>query len=174
MRSALAVGLTVLVVACGGGGGSLTEYAETLETLAFDMRSQLEAGDAEVAGTPTLETAREVITQALDTRAEFQADVTALDPPEEIADLHADLVNLHARILTAQEAFAARAEDATSLEELDQSAEAGAYRAMATESVSLCQEFQATIDATAAQAIFADVPWIPGDLKEVVEATFGC
>jgi len=174
MRSVLAASyLAVLLVACGGGI-SLTEYAETLEVLAFDMRGQLEAGDAQVSGTPTIETAREVITQALDIRAEFQADLTALDPPEQIASLHADLIDLHARILTAQEAFAARAATATSLEELDQSMEAQTYRATATESVSLCQEFQATIDATAAQAIFVDVPWIPGDLKEVVEATFGC
>jgi hypothetical protein len=163
-----------MLMACGGGGVSLTEYAETLEAVAFDTSGQLEAGDARMStGTPTIETAREVLTQALDTRAEFQENLTALDPPEEIADIHADLVDLHARILTAQEAFAARAETATGLEELDQSAEAQAYRAMQTD-LSLCQELQARIDATADHAAFADVPWVPGDLKEVVEVTLWC
>jgi hypothetical protein len=175
MRSALAVGcLAVVLVGCGGGGVSLTEYAETLEALAFDASGQLEAGDARMSiGTPTIETAREVLTQALAVRAEFQEGLTALDPPEEIADIHAGLVDLHARILTAQEVFAARAETATGIEELDESVEAQAYRAMQTD-VSLCQELQARIDATATHAAFTDVPWIPGDLKEVVEVTLWC
>lgn len=176
MRSALVVGcLAVMLVGCGGGGASLTEYAETLEALVSEMSGQLEAGDVRMStGTPTIEDAREVLTGALDVRAEFQEGLTALDPPGVVADIHTDLVDLHARIITAQEVFAAQAETATGLEELDQSEEAQDYRATVAEAVSLCQELQAKIDATAVHAAFADVPWVPGDLKEVVEVTFGC
>ncbi len=175
MRRALAVGCLAVVLGGCGGGVSLTEYAGTLEALATDMGEQFEAGDARMStGTPTIEDAREVLAEALDVRGEFQEALTALDPPDEVADLHADLVDLHARIISAQEAFAARAETATGLEELEQSTEGQAYRAMVAESVSVCQEFQARIDATADRDIFVDTPWIPGDLKEVVEATFGC
>jgi hypothetical protein len=164
-----------MLVGCGGGGSSLTEYAESLEALVSEMSGQLEAGDVRMStGTPTIEDGREVLTSALDVRAEFQEGLTALDPPGVVADIHADLVDLHARIITAQEVFAARAETANGLEELDQSIEAQDYRATVAEAVPLCQELQAKIDATAAHAAFADVPWIPGDLKEVVEVTFGC
>ncbi len=176
MRSALAVGcLAVMLVGCGGGGVSLTEYAETLEALVSEMSGPLEAGDVRMStGTPTIEDARAVLTQALDVRAEFQEGLTALDPPGVVADIHADLVDLHARIITAQEVFATRAETATGLEQLDQSEEAQDYRATVAESLSLCEELQSKIDATAVHAQFADVPWVPGDLKEVVEVTFGC
>jgi hypothetical protein len=38
----------------------------------------------------------------------------------------------------------------------------------------LCLEFQSRLDATAERKIFAEVPWIPADLKEVVSLVVGC
>jgi hypothetical protein len=176
MRSSVAVGcLTVMLVACGGGDLSLTEYAERLDALARVLGEQLDAGDARMStGTATLGDAQEVLSSALAARTDFQEGLTALDPPEEFADVHTDLVEVHSRIIAAQEAFVARTATAATLEELDQSAEAAAYRAIGTEAASLCEEFRARIDSTADRAIFADIPWIPGDVKEVVEVTFGC
>jgi hypothetical protein len=176
MRSALVVGcLTVMLVACGGGGLSLTEYAERLDVLALELGGLLDAGDIQMsAGTPTLEDAQEVLTSAVAARSGFQEGLTALDPPEGFADVHSDFVEVHSRIIAAQEAFASRAATAATLEELDQSTEAEAYRAIGTEAASLCQEFRARIDATADREVFADAPWIPGEMKEVVEVTFRC
>lgn len=176
MRKVLVVGcLAVVFSACGGGGVSLTEYAETLEALASVMIEQLEVGDVQMAtGTPTIEDAREVLTGAPGIRIEFQQALTDLDPPEEMADLHGELIDLHARIITAQQVLAARAESATTLEELEQSAELAAYRVTQADAVLVCREMQARIDATAGRDIFVDTPWIPGDLKEVVEVAFGC
>ncbi|MEE8330302.1 MAG: hypothetical protein V3R84_00860 [Acidimicrobiia bacterium] len=175
LRRRLAVGsLTVMLVACGGDGLSLAEYAETLGALASDLGAELGTGDAQVVAEPTIETARDVITVAVDTRNEFQAALTSLDPPAEIADVHMDLVDVHARIISAQEAFAERAVSATTLEELDGSEEAGAYRAINAEALSICREFQTRIDATADQGVFAAGPWIAGDLKEAVEVTLDC
>jgi len=175
MRSLLTVGcLAIVLVGCGGGGPSLTDYAESVEALAFEMSAQLETGDVQVAAAPTIENLRAVLPRAIEVRAEFQKAVTALDPPDELADLHSDLVDLHARIIVAQGALAARAETATGFDELDASAEALAYRTTQTEAESLCRDLQERIDATADRAAFVDAPWIPGDMKEVVKVTFGC
>jgi hypothetical protein len=38
----------------------------------------------------------------------------------------------------------------------------------------ICDGFQARLDATAAGGAFADTPWIPSEMKEVVEAALGC
>lgn len=40
---------------------------------------------------------------------------------------------------------------------------AGAYR-----------EFQATLDATADRGVFADTPWIPGEMKQIADVVIGC
>jgi len=175
MRSSLAAGcLSVMLLACSGGELSVTDYSEKVEELAFELSSRLEEGDAQVTDTPTIETAREVITQALDPRAEFQEALTVLDPPNEMADLHADMVELHARIITAQTAFATEADAASEFDELDQSEQAQAYRAIQTESALLCREFQARIDAAAANPTFGMENWAPGGMKDAVEVTFGC
>jgi hypothetical protein len=176
MRRTLTVScLAVVLSGCGGGGVSLTEYAESLEALTSEMIEQLEVGDVRMStGTPTIDDAREVLTGAPEIRVEFQEALTELDPPEEMADLHAELVDLHGEILAAQKELASRAETATTLEELEESEELAAYRATQAEAVSVCRELQARIDATASNDVFVDTPWIPADLKEVVEVTFGC
>ncbi len=176
MRNALALGcLTVVLGGCGGGGVSLTEYAETLGPLSVELVEQLEALDDRMStGTATIEDAREVLVEALDLRAEYQDGLTSLDPPEEVADFHAKIIVFHAQMISAQEAVAARAKTATGLEELDQSAEALVYQAMWAEAILLCEEMQVTIDATADRGIFVDTPWVPSDLKEIIEVTFGC
>jgi hypothetical protein len=160
---------------CGGGEASLTEYAETLDALAVEMSGQLVTGAVQMSSeTATIEDAQAVLAEGLVVRAEFQAAMPAHDPPDVIADLRTDLVDLHARIIAAEEALAARTETTTGFEELNQSEELQALWAMQTEVVSLCEELHTRIDTTADHELFADVPWIPGDLKEVVELTLGC
>jgi hypothetical protein len=97
-----------------------------------------------------------------------------LDPPEALADFHGDLVELLGRILAVQEAWALRAETAGSLDELQESSEALAYWDLDAKMTSLCLEFQSRIDATAERELFAEVPWIPGEMKEVVSLIVGC
>lgn len=166
--------LTVVLASCGGDSLSMTEYSQRLDTLAEDLAGALEAGDVRMStGTPSLEDARTVLNQAVLARTEFQEAFSALEPPEQIADLHADLFDAHARIITAQQAFSDRATTATAVEELDQSAEAQAYRRTVDESLALCQEFQARIDATADLNFVIDTPWISIG-QEVVHVAFGC
>ena len=49
-----------------------------------------------------------------------------------------------------------------------------AYRAAIAEGKQVCTGFQADLDATAERGVFTDTPWVPGELKEVVEAVLGC
>jgi hypothetical protein len=49
-----------------------------------------------------------------------------------------------------------------------------AYRTSVAADKQACVDIQAELDATAEREIFAETPWIPSDLKEVVEAALGC
>ena len=43
-----------------------------------------------------------------------------------------------------------------------------------TVSGQVCIEFQSRLDATEQRGVFADTPWIPAEMKEVVERVIGC
>ena len=49
-----------------------------------------------------------------------------------------------------------------------------AYRAAIAEGKQVCNDFQSRLDATEQRGVFADTPWIPGEMKEVVERVLGC
>lgn len=167
--------LAVVLASCSGGGSSLSEYAEEFDDLGRELEEVLDAGDVQMTTeNPTLEDAQEVLASAVTARRVFQEGLTSLDPPDEFSELHADFVEVHSQVLAAQQAFSARAASAGSLEELDRSAEAEAYRAIGSEAGTWCEEFRARIDATADREVLADTPWIPSDMKEIVEVTFRC
>ena len=54
------------------------------------------------------------------------------------------------------------------------SAEVAAYRASLAEGIHLCTDLQDRLDATEARGAFEDAPWLPSELKEVVNAAIGC
>jgi hypothetical protein len=58
--------------------------------------------------------------------------------------------------------------------ELERSAELVACDAKGAEGLVVCRELQEKLDATEARVVFADTPWIPGEMKEVVDAVLGC
>ena len=49
-----------------------------------------------------------------------------------------------------------------------------AYRAAIAEGKDACTDLQAKLDATEERGEFADVPWIPNEMQEVVERLLGC
>ncbi len=57
---------------------------------------------------------------------------------------------------------------------MEESAEALAYWELDAEMFWLCLEFQSRLDATAERKTFAEVPWLPSELKEVVSLVVGC
>ena len=175
VRRALASACIVFVIAaCGGGTLSLTEYSERLQAGAMVMMDEFDVLEAQWASATTVEDGKEVLNRAVAIRTDLQNGMTDVNPPEALADFHADLVELLSRTRAAQEAWAARAETAGSLDELQTSSEAIAYWNLDAEMGSLCLEIQSKLDATAERAIFADNPWLPGEMKEVVELVVGC
>jgi hypothetical protein len=110
---------------------------------------------------------------ALEQVARIQSEAlqaaAAMNPPEQIVDLHA----LFFRELPIAE-LAARAGTASNWEELSASAEMDAYRKALAADNQACADFQAKLDRTADRGVFADTPWIPNDLKETVNYALGC
>lgn len=110
---------------------------------------------------------------ALEAVAEIQDEAlrsaAAIDPPEQLEELHA----LYFRELPIAE-LAARAETASDWTELSASAEMAAYRTALEGDIAVCMEFQETLDEIAQRGAFTDVPWMPGELTEIVEYALGC
>ncbi len=175
VRRALAsAGIVFVIASCGGGTLSLTEYSERLQSMRLVMIDDFDVLDAQWASATTVEDGKGVLNRAVAVRTELQNNLTDLNPPEELADFHADVVELNGRILAAVEAWAVRADTAGSLDELQTSPEALAYWNLDAEMGPLCLEVQSKLDATAEREIFAEVPWIPGEMKEVVALVMGC
>jgi hypothetical protein len=153
---------------------SLTEYVDRLNTVNDRLNPQAEVliSDLERSTTP-----REVSTtmeRMAALRVESVQAAEALDPPEQVADLHQLFLSWEKRLLPIEEAFAARAGTVAGWEELLESAEVAAYRTALVEGKQGCIEFQARLDATSDRGVFADTPWIPSALSEIVSARLKC
>jgi hypothetical protein len=179
------------VAACGGGGEmSLNEYVESVDAIFARGIEQYEAivstpqglvlvvGQGSHVGLDDLGTQPTDFTPqdlhvALEQVAQVQADAlqaaAAINPPEQIADLHV----LFFRELPIAE-LAVRAGTSADWEELSESAEMAAYRKALAADNQACAEFQAKLDSTADRGVFTDTPWIPNDLKETVNYALGC
>lgn len=191
MRCALMVVVASLLIAsCGGSEMSMTEYVDELDAV-FDRGIAryeelitspegrvLVAGQGEHLGFDSEGAELSDFTPwelhiALEQVAEIQTEAVAaagaIDPPEEIEELHA----LYFRELPIAE-LAARAATAEDWHELSESEEMAAYRAGLAADNEVCAEFQEALDATAARGAFEGTPWIPAELKEIVDYALGC
>jgi hypothetical protein len=177
--------LVLVVAACGGGEMSLTEYVEQLNAIVNRARQQYEVlvasrqGAVLVAeGSQLTDFTPQDLQAAFERVSEIAVEVgestDAIEPPEQIADLHNLWFDFQGEFASAHEALAARAGTAADWEELSESPEMAAYRAALAADKQVCTDIQAQLDATEERGVFADVPWIPGELKEVVEAALGC
>lgn len=172
VMAGLVVGL--FLIGCSGGGLSLTEYVELQNATGDRLNPRAEALIAELERSTTPRDVSATMERMAALRVESIEATEALDPPEQIADLHQLLVGWEARLLPIEEGMAARAGAVAGWEEFFQSTELADYRAALVEGKQVCVEFQTTLDATATRGVFDDTPWIPGELKEVVEARLGC
>jgi len=170
-----------LLAGCGGGEMSLTEYVEQINTFAEaagQTAEELFTGQDEVEDFSPQNLAADLERGLAEIRIPLQEGVDAIDPPEQIADLHRFLWGWHAGFISTEQWLVARsriAEDtAAGWEALSESPEMIAYRAAIAEGKQVCNDFQAQLDATAERGAFADVPWLPSDLTEVVVAALGC
>ena len=176
----LILGLVACLVAtgCGGGGLSLTQYASETERLATTMNSRLD--DLDVIFDGEVSTVAEVRTYATDrmtARNAFLAGFEELDPPGEAEDLHeASLAIIRTLVEAEQEladlAFAS--DDLETLAGLWDSPTGQKARSVDAQVVALCQAAQASLNSTRERQAFVGQPWVPSELQEVVEVSFGC
>jgi hypothetical protein len=182
-RFIFGLGLTLLLCGCGGDGDemSLTDYVDRVNAIAeraSQQGAELIAEQAQVEDFTPQHLQAGLERGLREIRIPLQADADAIEPPEQVAELHHLMWGWHARFLPIEEALAARAataaDTAADWEALSDSPEMAAYRAAIAEGKQVCTDFQAKLDATADRGTFADTPWIPGEMKEVVEAVLGC
>jgi hypothetical protein len=180
--------LAGIVVAggCGGGELSLPEYVEELNAIVDRARQQYEALVASPEGAVLVAEGAQLtnftpqdLEAAFDRLKEIEIEVQeatdAIEPPEQIADLHNFFFDFDDDSFTsAQDALATRAGIAADWEELSESPEMAAYRAALARDKRTCSDFEAELNATEARGVFAETPWIPGELKEIVEGVIGC
>ena len=175
MRRVMAgLGVGLLLSGCGGGALSLTEYVDRLNGITDRTNPQLEVLISDLERSTTPREVSATMERMVALRIESVQAAEALDPPEQIADLHQLFLSWEKRLLPIEDALATRAGTVAGWEELFESAELAAYRTSLVDGKQGCIDFQARLDATANRGVFADTPWIPGELSEVVSVRFGC
>ena len=185
-RAWVGVCLVLMVAACGGGEMSLTEYVERINAVVnraseqyFDLVASPQGEVLVAEGTRLTDFAPQDLQAALERvreiEAEFEEAVDVIKPPEPVANFHDLLFDFDDNFITAQEALATRAGTAADWEELSESPAMAAYRAALAEDKQECVDSEAELNAIAERReIFADTPWIPGELKEIFEVALGC
>jgi hypothetical protein len=164
-----------LTLAGCGGALSLTEYAERLEAVGANASARFDAVNAALtAPDATVAEAQSAVKSAIVIGNDLHAELEALDPPDELADLHAVLLDLHREVLAAQQEWADSADTAQSVAELLQSPEAQAALSSNESALAACHRIQDALDATTERAVFENVPWLPSELSESIEVALGC
>jgi len=174
---ALVVWLMFVVVGCGSGSLTLAEYAEEVEELTTTMYGTIDELVADFEAAPEEDRDLAALYTAIGVAFQGLRDgLDSLEPPDETAELHAVSVDTMTRLTEAQDAFVQRIVDTDPGDDvnLEETPEALALLAVQEEMTAFCQERQAELDATADREALADIPWIPNEMKEVVDVLFGC
>lgn len=178
--------LTLVLAACGGGEMPLTEYVDRLNVIVEQARQdygELVAGpqgrvliaDAEQLANFSPQDLQAALERVREIEAEVDEATAAIDPPEQVADLHHIFFDFDGDFISAQEALAVRAGTAADWEELSETEEMAAYRAALAKDKQDCFDSQAQVNTIGeARGAFAETPWIPGELKELFEVALGC
>jgi hypothetical protein len=157
---------------------SLSEYAETVESLVLDMNIAL----------TTLENDREIRPQTVESeqayyaarvvaREDFIAALRALEPPTQVEELHARGLVIMERLLAAEATIATRAAAMTSyadVYDLWTDENVAEFMAADEDAYRLCRAAQAEFDATQDEAVAAGTPWVPNEMREVVRVALAC
>ncbi len=177
----IVITLLVIVVTACGGEMSLTEYVDEVNDAVVDAEAMVTLLEEEgvLAEDPTPQEVAIGIRRGLDEiRIPLQEAIDTIDPPAEVAELHALLWTWHAEFIRVESEVAQRIAGTPDTEEgwtqASNSAEMAAYRASLAEGKQVCIDFQAELDATEARGVFGDAPWLPRQLSEVVDAALGC
>jgi hypothetical protein len=178
VRSIVVATCVVLLAACGSGEPTVSEYAEQVEAHTTELFGTLD--ELTIEGTFASPTVAEIHAVYRGVAAAFHHLHDGLEdaePPGDLAELHAAALEMSARLVYAGDAMAQRTEAVQSeaeFGELFTSPEALAVEEARVEIITFCLERQAEFDATADRETFADTPWIPPEMQEVVLVAFGC
>ena len=175
-RILAAAALCLVLAACSDSSLSMSEYGDRLNEIRGTYEPQAEAVWVEYLQVPqpTLEDLRVFIGREVAIRTDIEDEIRALDPPEEIVDLHGLLADWITALRQAGEGLRDRAGTVAGWDNLFESAEYRTFETTLTGGTVVCAEFQAKLDTTAARGVFADTPWIPNDLKETVNYALAC
>lgn len=170
--------LGVVLASCGGGGLTLAEYNEQGMALGAVMEERIDALDAAWdTQTATLEDVRTYWDRRIDAYETALEGFQALEPTRDAANLHRTGVEMFTKLVAAEKALAARVasfETKTGPEQWWDTAEGADVVEVAEEIYSFCLVFQEMYDATLERVIVSEVPWIPSEMKEIVQVDIGC
>jgi hypothetical protein len=174
----LAICLAILLPGCGSGEPTLGEYAEELEVLVTTMNRKITVLDSNLESEPlTVEGTQNYFEEKIAARDELLESFRAIEPPEEATDMHAAALDIVAKLTNAERALAQQADKIETADELSElwNTQAGLTAdAVDEEARAFCATAQSQFDSTADRAAVFDGPWIPTELKEVVQVFFGC
>jgi hypothetical protein len=174
----VAVVAGLLLASCGGGDLSLAEYNTEGTALATAMEERIYVLDAEWdSQTATVEDVRAYWDQRIEAYETALEGFEALEPAGEVAELHRTGMELFTKLVAAESALAERvisSDTATVPEQWWDTAEGEAVGAVEDEIFSFCLVFQAMYDRTVERIALSDAPWIPAQMKEIVQVDIGC
>ena len=178
-RLTLALGAAaVVLVACGGSGMTLSEYAAELESLVATMNARLDVGTEALDTEPsTVDLIRTWADDRMVARNEFMNAFNALTPPDEAVELSEAAAETISVLVAAEQEMVDeihRVDDLATLQRMWSSPVGQAARLADEKAVAICQAAQAAMDSTAERAQFAGTPWVPAELQDVVRVAFGC
>jgi len=177
-RISVGVCLTLVVVACSGQDLTLGEYSTQGQAITMVMEERIQALDSgldfQTANTGDVD---DYWDRRVEARVDALERLQDLKPPATIADLHEQGMDLFSDLVEGEKAMAVRVASFDVLTEPSQwwdTAEGKSVQAVNEQIVVLCNQFQATYDATIARVVLSDTPWIPDLMKEVIQIDVGC
>lgn len=176
--ASVGVCLAVIVAACGGGSLSLAEYNTEGMALSATIEERISVLDADWdSQTATVEDVRTYWDERIEAYETALEGFEALEPAAEAAELHRTGMELFTKLVAAESALAthvAASDTLTVPEQWWDTAEGEAVGVVEEEIYSFCLIFQAMYDGTLERIALADVPWIPAEMKEIVQVDIGC
>jgi len=168
---------TVVAFSACSSSPSLADFAEDVETLVTTMNAHLDAADAALEDDADIGVLHDYVVYRIQLRNDFLESFRDLEPPDEVAELHSAALEIITRLTAAESDVADIVLNAKTAEEARAAWDTAAgevARAVDAESVAICEAAQASLDATEDRAAFSDTPWVPPEMKEIIEVAFGC
>ncbi|HSJ70073.1 MAG TPA: hypothetical protein VLA29_00310 [Acidimicrobiia bacterium] len=168
--------LGIATTSCGGRV-STAEYAEEVETLVRDMIDRLDELDLRYESADEVAEVRQYAHLRVAARERMLTGLEDLEPPGNLEALHTEAVGIMSLLTEAEMAMADRVDESDefiSVPTLWNTPEGVAASEATMRAFLLCEAAQADFDRTRAAEEFKDVPWIPSEMKEVIDVAFGC